>query len=199
MHGAKQDSKRTSKRKRQSGQDVPSGAPCSGRPVKQPRKENAVNLQPPDVVKHALLAQYYPTILTLRQYVLASLPASSKIRRKKISAVGKTTQAVTEEAHSGTHESEKDPDHVHASLARLLDTTIITTHVYPTAFEEAQPDGRFQKWMDYSQKGDDSHVTLSGDVASAIHSQAEVGSLSSCHRTNVEGHQYLLRHLYARS
>lgn len=192
-HGAKRDSKRTRKRKREPGQDTPSGVSCSGRPVKQPRKGNAGNLQPPGVVKHALLAQYYPTILTLRQYVLASLPASSKIRRKKISAVGQTDQAAAEDAHPGVQESAKDPDHVRTSLARLLDTTIVTAHVYPTAFEEQQPDGRFQRWIAYSQKGDDSHVTLSDGVASAVHCQAEVGSRTSFHWTSVGGHRHLVR------
>lgn len=193
MHGPKQDSKSTRKRKREPGQDIPSGTSCSDQPVKQPRRGSAENLQPPGVVKHALLAQYYPTILTLRQYVLARLPASSRIRRKKISAVGKTDQAADEDAHPGVQESAKDPDHIHTSLARLLDTTIVTTHVYPTALKEAQPDGRSQKWIDYSQKGDDSHVTLSGGVASAVHCQSEVCSLSSRRWTSVEGHRHLVR------
>lgn len=191
IHAPKQGSKRTRKRKSEPAQDAPSGVSCSGRPVKQPRKANAGNLQPPGAVKHALLAQYYPNLLTLRQYVLASLPASSKIRRKKISALGKTDQA----AHPAVQEAEKDHDNIRASLARLLDTTIVATHVCPTAFGESQPDGRFQRWIDYSQKGDESHVTLSGDVASAIYCQTEVGALNSRHWTSVEGHRYLLRHL----
>lgn len=195
MHGVKQGFKRTKKRKREPGQDVPSGVSCSGPAVKQPKRANAGILQPSDFVKHALLAQYYPTILTLRQYVLASLPASSKIRRKKISAVGKTNQSAANETHPGVQESEKFPGHTRASLSRLLDTTLVATHVYPTAFGEPQPDGRLQRWIDYSQKGDDSHVTLSGDVASAIHCQTEVGSPKSCHWMRMEGHRYLLRHL----
>lgn len=195
IHAPKQDSKRTRKRKSEPAQDAPSGVSCSGRPVKQPRKGNVGNLQPPDVVKHALLAQYYPNLLTLRQYVLASLPASSKIRRKKISALGKTGQAAAGDAHPAVHEAEKDHDNIRAPLARLLDTTIVATHVCPTAFGESQPDGRFQRWIDYSQKGDDSHVTLSGDVANAIHCQTEVGALNSRHWASVEGHRYLLRHL----
>lgn len=184
-----QDSKRSRKRKSEPGQDAPSEVSCSGRPVKQLKKGNAGNLQPRDVLKHALLAQYYPNILTLRQYVLASLPASSKIRRKKISALGKTDQAAAEDAHPAVQESEKDPDHIRASLAKLLDTTIVATHVYPTAFAESQPDGRFQRWTDYSQKGDDSHVTLSGGGAGAVYCQTEVGSLDSRHWTSVEGHR----------
>lgn len=193
MHGAQQDSKRARKRKREPGQDIPSGVSGSGRPDKQLRKGNAGNLQPPDVVKHALLAQYYPTILTLRQYVLASLPASSRIRRKKISAVGRTDQAAAEDAHPGVQGSAKGLDHTRTSLARLLDTTIVTTHVYPTAVREPQPDGRSQRRMEYSQKGDNSYMTLSESVASTVPCQAEVGSLYSCGWTSVEGHRHLVR------
>lgn len=192
-HGPKQDSKATRKRKRTPGQDAPSGASCGGRLVKQLRKGNAGNLQPPDVVKHALLSQYYPIILTLRQYVLASLPTSSKIRRRKVSAVGKADQAAAEDTRPGPQEPEEDLDNASASLARLLDTTLVATHVYPTAFGEAQPDGRFQRWHEYSQKGDDSSVTLSGGVANAVHCQTEVGSLKFCRLGRMDGHRYLLQ------
>lgn len=194
-HGAKRDPKRTVKRKRGPGQDVPSELSCNGRTVKQLRNGIAGNLQPPDAVKHALLAQYYPNILTLRQYVLVSLPAPSKIRRKKISAVGKEIQAAAEDAHSEVQESGKNLGNIRASLARLLDTTLVATHTHPTAFGGAQPDGRFQRWIDYSQKGDDSHVTLSDGVASAVHCQTEVSSLSSSHWGSFNGHRNLLQHV----
>lgn len=180
-HGTKRGSKRTAKRKREPGQDDPSGGSCNGRPVKQLRKGIAGNLQPADVVKHALLTQYYPNILTLRQYVLDSLPASSKIRRKKISAVGKEIQAAAVDAHSGVQEPVEDHDNISASLARLLDTTLVATHTRPIAFGGAQPDGRLQRWISYSQKSDDSHVTLSDGVASGVHCQTEVGSLNPSH------------------
>lgn len=171
--GPKQDSKVPRKRKRGPGQHVRTGLSDSGRPVKQ-LKGNAGNLQPAAAVKHTLLAQYYPVILTLRQYVLESLPASSKIRRKKISAVGKADQAAAEDAHTGAQHSEKDLGNIHASLARLLDTTLVATHSYPTAFKEAQPDDRFQRWVEYSQKGDGSNIPLSGGVDSALYCQTEI-------------------------
>ena len=192
--GPKQDSKVPRKRKRGPGQHVRTGLSDRGRPVKQ-LKGNAGNLQPAAAVKHALLAQYYPVILTLRQYVLESLPASSKIRRKKISAVGKADQAAVEDAHTGAQHSEKDLGNIHASLVRLLDTTLVATHSYPTAFKEAQPDDRFQRWVEYSQKGDDSNISLSGGVDSALYCQTEVGSPKICHRSSARGHSYLLRHL----
>lgn len=181
--GVKQGSKRKRKREkeREPGQDAPSGVSSHDRRVKQLRKGVDESLQPSDAVKHALLAQYYPTILTLRQYVLCSLPASSKIRRKKISAVSKPDHYVAENTGAGVQESEKDPDDIHASVARLLDTTLVGTHGNPSPFGGEKSDSRLQRWIDYSQKGDDSHVTLSDGAAGAVHCQTEVGSLISSH------------------
>lgn len=194
-YGPGQDSKLPRKRKRGPGKDVGTGPSGSGRPFKQQRKGSAVNLQPAGVVKHALLAQYYPVILTLRQYLLDSLPASSKIRRKKVSAVGKADQAAAEDARTGTQDSQDDLGNIRASLARLLDTTLVATRTYPSAFKEAQSDGRLQKRVECSQKADDSSVTLSGGVAGAVYCQTEVGSLDFCHRGSVEGQWYSLQHL----
>ncbi|POS72887.1 telomerase reverse transcriptase [Diaporthe helianthi] len=164
---AKQNSKvpRQRKRKRASGQLVQT-ALSEGRPAKQ-LKGTAGNLQPAAVVKHALLAQYYPVTLTLRQYVLKSLPASSKIRRRKIDAVGEADQAAAQDAQTGAQHSDDD-------LARLLDTTLVAAHSHPTSFKEAQPDGRFQRWSEYSQKVDDSRVSLSGVASSPEYCQTEI-------------------------
>lgn len=115
-------------------------------------------LQSADAVKHALLAQYYPKILTLRQYLLHNSPPSSRLRRRKIEAFGK----------------EGGDDHVRVQLAKLLDTTLVGLHACPEEVENARSKSRLQQWIDYSQK-DESHVTLSSGDASAIHSQSEVG------------------------
>jgi len=114
-------------------------------------------------VQHAVLAQCYPTNLPLRQYLLDNLPASSRLRRRKIAAVG-----------SDPPSAEHEPDDVRA-LARLLDTTLVGLQVSPKDIAKAQSKRRLQQWIDYSQR-DDSRVTLSGGVdASAVHFQSEVG------------------------
>lgn len=156
-------SKKSNKRKLTS-----SGARTGGqRPTKQQKMGPSETLQSSDAVKHALLAQYYPTILTLRQYVLDNLPASSRIRRRKIAAVGIE--------HTTAGSAGKDFDGIRAQLARLLDTTLVGRHACPEEVAKAQSESRLQQWIDYSQR-DDSHVTLSGgDDASAIHFQSEVG------------------------
>ncbi|KAG8165152.1 hypothetical protein KVR01_005427 [Diaporthe batatas] len=169
-HGPEPNSRaprnRKRKRNRGSGQDAQTGLSESSRPVKQ-LKGTAGNLQPAAVVKHALLAQYYPVTLTLRQYVLESLPATSKIRRKKIVAIGEADKAAAGDAQAGTQDSEKD-------LARLLDTTLVAAHSYPTAFKEAHPDGHSQKLTEFSKRGGNSHAALSGVAASQECSQAEL-------------------------
>lgn len=125
-------------------------------------------LQSADAVKHALLAQYYPNILTLRQYLLHNLPPASRTRRKKIEAF----QADVSDADTS----------IRVQLAKLLDTTLIGLRVCPEDVAKARSKSRLQQWIDYSQK-DDSHVTLSTGDASAIHLQSEVGPLHLLHQS----------------
>lgn len=136
------------------------GQPLSKRPKTGP---SSALLQVPDAMKHALLAQYYPAVLTLRQYLLDNLPASSRLRRRKIAAVGSDPS------------TDQRPDGIAAQLATLLDTTLVGLHVLPKHLAKSQSESRLQQWIDYSQR-DDSHVTLSGSGdASALHFQSEVG------------------------
>lgn len=153
------------------------GAAPEGPPAKQPRTGADRSLQSADVVKHALLPQYYPKIQTLRQYVLDKLPPKSKIRRRKIAAVGNAQP----DADTAAQGPKADADNTENVLAELLDTTLIGTHVLPREEEKAQSDSRLQQWIDYSQRGDESHVTLSGGIASAIHFQSEVSLLCPQH------------------
>lgn len=149
--------------KRKQTRNSSSEGPHHGQPpLKKPKTgSSSGRLQVPGAVKHALLAQYYQTTLTLRHYLLDNLPAASRLRRRKIAAVGS-------EPSTANH-----PDGIRAQLARLLDTTLVGHTVSPKELAKAQSESRLQQWIDYSQK-DDSHVTLSGGDASAIHFQSEV-------------------------
>lgn len=115
-------------------------------------------------VSHPLLSQLYPHVQTLRDYVLSRLPASSRLRRKKIASVG----LVDEASGKTATEAEKD-------VARLLDTTVVAYSAQP----DAQRDDRYEKWNGFSQKGDESFVTLSDGLAGACFSQTEVQECSS--------------------
>lgn len=150
-------------RKRKQTRNSSSEGPHRGHPpLKKPKTgSDSGRLQIPGAVKHALLSQYYQTTLTLRQYLLNNLPSASRLRRRKIAAVGFGPSTAN------------DANGVRAQLARLLDTTLVGHSVSPKELAKAQSASRLQEWIDYSQR-DDSHVTLSGGDASAIHFQSEV-------------------------
>lgn len=115
-------------------------------------------------VSHPLLSRLYPQVQTLRDHVLSRLPASSRLRRKKIASVGLAEQSSGKTAM--VNATEKD-------VARLLDTTVVAY----SAHQEALPDDRWEKWNSFSQKGDESYVTLSDGFAGASYSQTEVQSV----------------------
>lgn len=87
------------------------------------------------------------------------LPPSSRLRRRKISAVG-----IADMSH-GTH-----PSDIERSLGTLLDTTLVGRSNIPAE----ETDIRMDEWKDVSQKGDDSCLTISNGVAGYVESQALV-------------------------
>jgi hypothetical protein len=129
--------------------------------------DNRVSASPKNYtpVQKDLLLPHYPLVRTLRQHVLASLPDSSKIRRKKIAALG-----------SGIGASE-----IEAQLADLLDTALVGCN-QPAPRSESE-ESTWRQWLSFSQKGDESYVTISNGIASSIDQQSEVGfCLPKCNR-----------------
>ncbi|OHE97841.1 telomerase reverse transcriptase [Colletotrichum orchidophilum] len=112
-----------------------------------------------DRVKHALLQQHYDDVKTLREFLLSKLPGSSRLRRKKIASLGK------DETWARSQDREILPQ-----LSSLLDTTLVCTQHRPGA----QTDSRWEQWRTFSQKADDSVVSLSGGLAKATSSQSEI-------------------------
>lgn len=106
-------------------------------------------------VKRDLLERSYPLVQTLRQYLLSKLPASSRLRRKKISALGKAEVCGESEIQ----------------VAQVLDTTLVCGKGQP--LDHAASDMRWQQWVSFSQKGDESYVTIS-DAREAESSQSEI-------------------------
>ncbi|KAK4128774.1 hypothetical protein N657DRAFT_629813 [Parathielavia appendiculata] len=130
--------------------------PRLDRPAKHPKR----GPEPADaVVKHGLLAQYYPEIQTLRQYALSKLPPSSRIRRRRIASLG-----------LGPPSPERPCTEEEAALGELLDSTIVTRRQQA----EANHDHRWEQWAGFSQKGDESYVTLSDGLKGSIYSQSEI-------------------------
>ena len=99
-----------------------------------------------------LLDLFYPNCTYLRNYVLASLPQTSRLRRRKIEALRTNPERCA---------LEKD-------LSHLLDSTLV-------CYRQLTPDvadNRWEQWLSFSQKGEDSSVSLTG--GSPIYSQSEV-------------------------
>jgi telomerase reverse transcriptase len=126
------------------------------------------------LANNALLAQYYLETQTLRQYALSKLPSSSRIRRKKIASVGLS--------HSSPEKACTEDE---LALGELLDSTIVARR------QNAEIDHghRWQQWVGFSQKGDESYVTLSDGLKGSIYSQSEVrqDTDSSIRRCNLHG------------
>lgn len=145
------------KNKRKDDSEQQSGvASVTNRSVKRAKRDNKPSV---GALSHPLLSQLHPHLQTLREYILARLPASSRLRRKKIASVGLQSEA-----------SERSVTEVKLALARLLDTTVVAY----SAQRGVQHDDRWEKWNSFSQKGDDSHVTLSDGHVGSSFCQTEV-------------------------
>ncbi|KAM0667452.1 hypothetical protein ACQRIU_003317 [Beauveria bassiana] len=129
-----------------------------------------------------LLDIFYPHCASLRKYILASLPQASRLRRRKIESLG------------------SDPDRcaIEKDLCKLLDSTLVC---YRQLTPEAS-DNRWEQWLSFSQKGEDSSVSLTG--TSPIYSQAEIVDfiiwlLFSRDKSGFSGPKHLLCDGYRRS
>ncbi|KAJ6790258.1 hypothetical protein PWT90_09861 [Aphanocladium album] len=129
-----------------------------------------------------LLELFYPHCATLRKYILDSLPQTSRLRRRKIESLG---------TDAGRCDLEKD-------LCRLLDSTLVCYH----QLTPDTADNRWEQWLSFSQKGEDSTVSLTGN--SSIYSQSEIIDfviwlLFSRDNSGVIGPKHLLCDGYRRS
>ncbi|KAI9683334.1 MAG: hypothetical protein M1829_005404 [Trizodia sp. TS-e1964] len=88
------------------------------------------------VLEHSVLLSYFPRVLTLREYLLSKLPASSKSRRRKILSLGPADKGTGKCLETG-------------ELAKLLDTALIGI-----ARDAQEEDGqaRRKELLHFSQK-----------------------------------------------
>lgn len=140
------------KRKTASGGDALS----TPRPVKKAKPETTSS-----PVQHAVLRQYYADVRTLRGYVLAKLPSSSRIRRKKIESVGLSGKATCNQTE--------------LVLGLLLDTTLVACCDPVKLATGKAPNLRWQQWLAFSHKGgDQSSVTPSDGLKGSDHLQDQI-------------------------
>ncbi|KAI1208082.1 uncharacterized protein F4807DRAFT_164634 [Annulohypoxylon truncatum] len=126
-------------------------------PVKKGKTQPETSQQSAPVqAQHAVLNQFYPQVLTLRNYVLSKLPATSRLRRKKVAAVGIAKKP-----------SDSALSDVEQSLGILLDSTLVGI---PDGLRSPE-DHILVGWKNFSQKGDESYVTLSNGVAGFVETQ----------------------------
>jgi telomerase reverse transcriptase len=111
------------------------------------------------VVKHAVLAQYYSQVFSLREYLLTKLPITSKIRRKKILKLGRDQIL----GNGGGQNA----------LARFMDQTLIGV----LKDNEVTQEERERQWTSFSQRVDISDSTFANLSGAGLISQSEVGGL----------------------
>lgn len=107
-------------------------------------------------MKTAVLAQYYPRVVSLREYLLSKLPSTSKVRRKKIQTVGRSLGGEAGERHQ--------------VLAEVLDKSLVGV----LRDGESSREERWQQWTAFSQKADISVSTLANTTGLGLFSQPEV-------------------------
>lgn len=169
--------------------------PQPSRPPR-PQSKPSPQLNP---ITQTLLSVYYPQTLTLRQYALSELPKTSKIRRKKIAAVGLSSSSSTPSSSAfrirtctpdrNQGQGQQGPEkfsEIEQALGHLLDTTLVCLRDPPdiTPPKKEKSDYRWEQWVSFSQgqgtqpgctnKGDESHVTLSDGLRGALYSQGDI-------------------------
>lgn len=113
-------------------------------------------------VKQSVLEQFYPRVVTLREYLLSKLPKESKIRRRKV-ATAETCRHQASNAADSIEEEEA------ARIANVLDTTLVGV---PDVKGDSTKRGN--RWNAHvATQMESSEITFLGDSAS---SQSEVGA-----------------------
>lgn len=124
--------------------------------IKRQKIRNSDESDP--VIKQAVLAQYYPQVLSLREYLLSKLPETSKIRKKKISSVGKRT----------------DDSEDNRRVSEFLDRTLVGV----SKCTDFSSNERWQHRSTFTQRADDS-VSCANPAAAPMFSQSEVNIIHS--------------------
>ncbi|KAL2212499.1 hypothetical protein CC79DRAFT_421481 [Sarocladium strictum] len=119
-------------------------------------REHICRSAPSNPVQRDLLTQYYSSVTTLREYLLSSLPRSSRLRRKRLSSLC----------------SAADRGELESQLATLLDTALVCAAKTNTNKDEV----RWAQWAAFSsaQKHDDSTVTISNGLSGSHFCQNEI-------------------------
>ena len=104
------------------------------------RRRTDATLAKINYVNHPVLGLYYENVMSLREYILATFPNSSRSRKQRLKAVPIWTEErcqnnIAEQIRSDVHDQQGTKDtpsfqspNAQAELSKLLDTTIVTFH-----------------------------------------------------------------------
>ncbi|KFY02560.1 hypothetical protein O988_02079 [Pseudogymnoascus sp. VKM F-3808] len=116
---------------------------------------------PVNVVRQSVLSEFYPEVLTLREYLLAKLPSNSRIRRKKVLSAGRR----------GFDERDRDQTAIDADrhLGSFLDSTLvgIPRHNPPSEY-------RATRWHSFTNQADVSGLDATVTLSDLGHLQSEI-------------------------
>ena len=147
-----------------------------------PNKKTKVSTDSAAAIQHPLLSAYYPTVLTLRGYVLSSLPPTSKVRRRRISGLGNNHIQTAHLPRIGprplqtplpTENAERRAEHgIESLLASLLDTTLVGV----LRRREGEVDqSRLRDFITFSQQI--SPIATSSSLGDGLSSQSDVSRI----------------------
>lgn len=105
----------------------------------------------PSNINHPVLRRLYPEVFTLRHYLLARLPTSSKNRRRRISQLGQNS--IVPDGATTTTAADTDGG-VDVELAHLLDSTLVGVpqRAVATEHREESEDTRTKDITTFSQQ-----------------------------------------------
>ncbi|KFY15261.1 hypothetical protein V491_05723 [Pseudogymnoascus sp. VKM F-3775] len=128
---------------------------------KRPTDPNSSNA-PVNVVQQSLLSQFYPEVLTLREYLLVKLPSNSRVRRKKVLSAGR---------RGLVHDDRNIPTTVNADsiLGKFLDSTLVGIPRHTP-----QGDQRETRWHSFTNQADASELEVTTTLLDLGHSQSEI-------------------------
>ena len=150
----------------------------AGRVAKRPRcTSESSQTQLQHLIQQSALPLYYPHVSSLRSYVLAKLPASSRSRKRRILACGNASSRDSAPRPADGPGSVLGPQASsaqQAQLATLLDTTVVGH------FDNDAPGGDDEdlarEWENFSQKVRSTGVTGASSLASPSVPQSDVRS-----------------------
>ncbi|CAK7270640.1 Telomerase reverse transcriptase [Sporothrix epigloea] len=155
---------KSSKRQKQSQTDEPITESCTQHRLQKTQShqpQQSLAITKPPAIQRDLLARFFPRVETLRDYLLTQLPSSSRLRRKKLSSVGRGADATA----------------IEQLLGHVLDTTLVACAgggQDSCLLASDQDRERMHQTFSQTKRADESYVTVSNAAEGTFCPQAEI-------------------------